>query len=204
MPLAIVILVAGLAAVLRGFVTTHASEPELSVAYATWVLALFTLLLAIGIPVTIWLSTNEQAESDKRFLEQEQDQFYAQLDRTYLEIQKLIIDHPHLGGDPAVLLQNPQAAPEHLTQYDAFALIVWNFIESIHEFTRKGDKPLREHGMPDRLSQSWQCIFEYEGARHAQWFVHPRNQLKFQPAFRDYVATKLESWKQTPPSAPTI
>ncbi len=200
--LAIVILSAGLAGVLLGFVTTRPDNGEVSVAYGTWALALFTFVLAVGIPVTIWLSTKEREESSVRFLEQEQDRFYAQLDGTYLEIQKLIIDHPHLG-DPGVLLRNPEAEPEQLTQYDAFAFIVWNFIESIHDFTRKGEDSPQGRRMTETLTQSWECIVEYEGARHAQWFVRPENQQKFKKTFRDYVASQREGWSAKASARPT-
>ena len=165
--LAVVALLAGVAGILLGFVTTRPDDAEVSVAYGTWALALFTFVLAVGIPVTIWLSTKEREESSVRFLEQEQDRFYAQLDGTYVEIQKLIIDHPHLG-DPAVLLQDPEATPEQLTQYDAFAFIVWNFIESIYDFTSKGDDSPQGRRMTEMLTQSWECIVEYEGDRHEQ------------------------------------
>ena len=200
--LVVVILLAGLAGILLGFATTRPDDAEVSVAYGTWALALFTFVLAVGIPVTIWLSTKEREESSVRFLEQEQDRFYAQLDNTYLEIQKLIIDHPHLG-DPAVLLKNPEANPDQLTQYDAFAFIVWNFIESIYDFTRKGDDSPQGRRMTEMLTQSWECIVEYEGARHAPWFVRTENQQKFKKSFRDYVASKRESWNAKRPPAPT-
>jgi hypothetical protein len=158
------------------------------VAYATWALALFTLVLAIGIPLTIRASTREREESSQRFLEQEQDSFYAQLDSTYLQIQKLIIEHPHLG-DPEKLLEDPAAPPQQLVQYDAFAFIVWNFIESIYDFTRESGDVRSE-----MLSNTWACILEYEGTRHAVWFARPENQRKFKRSFRDYIATKLVKW----------
>ncbi len=188
---AVVILLASLAAIVIGLATTHHDD---SLAYATWVLALLTLFLAVGIPVTISVSTTAQVE-------QEQDQFYAQLDGTYLEIQKLIIDYPHLG-DPAALLKNPEANPEQLTQYDAFAFIVWNFIESIYDFTHKDDDSPQRRRMNDMLSQSWECIVDHEGARHAQWFVLAKNQKKFKKSFCDYVASKLKGWNATLPAAP--
>ena len=193
--LAVVTFVACVGGIALGFATTHPDAADASVAYATWALALFTFVLAVGIPVTIW-------ESSIRSLEQEQDQFYAQLDDTYLEIQKLIIDHPHLG-DPSVLLKNSEATPEHLTQYDAFAFIVWNFIESIYDFTHKGHDSPQGRRKTEMLTQSWQCIVDYEGARHAQWFARPENQQKFKKPFRDYVARQRESWNTAPQPAST-
>ena len=193
--LAVAILVGGLAGLVVGFVASREGA-DTSLAYATWMLAVFTLILAVGIPATISLSAEESKKSSRRSLEQEQDRLYAQLDGTYLEIQRLIIDYPYLG-DPAALLKNPEAKPEQLRQYDAFAFIVWNFIESIHDFTLPG------HRMTDMLSQSWECIVDYEGERHAQWFALDENQKKFKRSFCDHMADKLKRWTATPPPAPT-
>ncbi len=88
----------------------------------------------------------------------------------YLEIQKLVIEHPHLG-DPAAL-SSDAANPEHVTQYDAFAFVVWNFIESIYDFTGNSEDP--------RLTETWQCIIDHEGERHVRWFVQPAERSEIQ------------------------
>jgi len=162
------------------------AEKDASLTYATWALTLVTLLLALGVPLTI-------LDSSKKAREQEQDQFYAQLDGMYLEIQKLVIEHPHLG-DPTAL-SSDAAKPEHVMQYDAFAFVVWNFIESIYDFTRNSEDP--------RLTETWQCIIDYEGERHVRWFVQPQNVPKFKPAFREGMKDKLRLWTARLPPAST-
>jgi hypothetical protein len=185
--------VGAFALVVFGFFWTR-DHDEQSVAWATWALALFTLVLAIGIPLTIRAATREQEESSRQFLKQEQDRFYAQLDNTYLQIQKLIIEHPHLGN-PDELFRNERTTPQQLVQYDAFAFVVWNFIESIHDFTKVGDDDSAEsQDSTGMLSDTWSCILEYEGARHATWFTRPENQRKFKKSFRDHIGSKLDGW----------
>jgi hypothetical protein len=178
---------AGIAAL--GFALTKPDADDASVAYATWALALFTFVLAVGIPVTI-------LDSSHRFREQQKDQFYAQLDGTYGEIQKLVIAYPHLGS-PALLFKNSESKPERLTQYDAFAFIVWNFLESIHDFTRAKDSRSR------MLLETWQSIIDYEGPRHLQWFLRSENQRKFKKPFRDYIDKERKRWSATPPPEST-
>ncbi len=179
--LAIFLGIAGLAAIAWGVVTTEPHSEEASVAYATWALALFTLILAIGVPLTIW-------DSGKKAREQEDDQFYAQLDGMYLEIQKLVIQYPHLG-EPAALLKH--AKPDQVAQYNAFAFVVWNFIESIDDFTRNDAN--------SRLAATWRCIIDYEGERHARWFADTKNKLKFKDAFRENMKDRIARWTLTLP-----
>ena len=199
---AAVILVLGLVGLIVGAVKTYhgvtESDQAAALNYVTLGLALFTLLLAVGVPVTIWMSKKEREEQSILSLEQEQDGFYAQLDGIYLEIQKLIIEHPHLGNPEALL---NRAEPVQVTQYDAFAFIVWNFIESIHDLTgKRGDSP-REHGKTEMLIETWQSIIDYEGARHAEWFLRAENRHKFKESFRDYI--KHKSWIVEPPASKT-
>jgi hypothetical protein len=156
-----------------GYVVTPPDHEAPSVAHATWVLASLTFVLAVGVPLTIW-------DSSKKALAQEQDQFYAQLDDMYLQIQKLIIQHPHLG-EPKKLLQ--EAHPPHLIQYDAFAFAVWNFIESIDDFIRDD----RESS----LATTWQCVIDHEGKNHTPWLERPQNQIKFKPEFVEKMARKF-------------
>lgn len=173
------------------FLTVRGTIPEgMSTAYATWALALLTLVLAVGVPLTI-------RESSRQSLKQERDRFYAQLDDTYLQIQRLIIEYPHLG-EPEKLPSRENATPEQhaqLVQYDAFAFAIWNFIESIHDFTQSTDGSEDEKKSIAMLKETWTCILEYEGARHAAWFRDRKNQRKFKERFWCYVNHKrLDDW----------
>lgn len=116
-----------------------------------------TLILAVGIPYAIRSAGRE-----------ERDTFYATLDRTYFEIQKLVIEHPHLSQpDPA------GKTTEQLIQYDAFALIVWNFLESVFDYSKERKN----------LAETWGCILRHEARVHGAWFRKSDNQLKFKSPF---------------------
>lgn len=131
-------------------------------ALANIVLAIFTIVLAIGIPLTIFYSAR-----------QERDVFYATLDRAYFDIQKTLIEYPHLAVSSSV-----GKTLEQNVQYDAFAFITWNFLESIFDYAEH-NKVLRE---------TWHCILCYEAALHGAWFLEPRNARKFKDRFTAYVA----------------
>ena len=81
-------------------------------ALANLFIALGTVVLAAGIPWSIAVSRRDQ-----------RDTFYATLDQTYFEIQKLIIENPHLGK-----VGHEGKTPEQIAQYDAFAFMTWNFV----------------------------------------------------------------------------
>jgi hypothetical protein len=138
-----------------------AADYDRVLAIANVVIALGTIVLAFGIPYTI-----------REASRQERDTFYATLDRTYFDIQKLQIDYPHLG-----LSDRDTKTPEQITQYNAFAFIVWNFIETIYDYSKE-EKP---------LATTWKCILQYEAQKHAAWFLNPENHPKFKPEFIDYV-----------------
>lgn len=135
-----------------------------TLAVANVLLALFTLILAVGVPLSIAYSAR-----------QERDTFYATLDRAYFDIQKTIVEYPHLANpDPT------SKTPDQITQYDAFAFLTWNFVESIFDYA-EDNAVLRE---------TWDCILRYEAALHGAWFLEPRNRPKFKKKFKDFIEEK--------------
>src|SRR5215472_8806493 len=100
-------------------------SPDTVVAIANTIIALGTIVLAWGILIPIRAAAGQQRDS-----------FYATLDRTYFDIQKLLIDYPHLAQTDC-----SQKTAEQVTQYNAYALMVWNFIETVHDYSEK-DKTL--------------------------------------------------------------
>ena len=62
-------------------------------------------------------------------------------------------------------------------QYDAFAFMVWNFIEAIYDYG-ESDAALKE---------TWGVIMVYEATLHRAWFEDPRNHLKFKDRFRRHI-----------------
>jgi hypothetical protein len=143
---------------LWGFLTT--SHDQL-IAIANVFIAIGTLILAIGVPYAINDSSSKQ-----------RDAFYATMDRAYFDIQKLIIEYPHLASTE---LQDK--SPEEITQYDAFAFIVWNFIESIYDYSKE----------EKNLAETWECILKFESVKHAAWFHRPENRVKFKTSFVHYI-----------------
>lgn len=130
-------------------------------AIANIIIALGTIVLAFGIPWSILYSAREK-----------RDAFYATLDRTYFEIQKAIIDNPHLCRP------NPDGkTADQICQYEAFAYMTWNFLESIFDYA-EDDKVLRE---------TWDCVLRYEACLHGAWFLEPRNRSKFKSRFHDFI-----------------
>jgi hypothetical protein len=128
-----------------------------TVAIANIVIAIGTIVLAVGIPLAIISAGRE-----------ERDTFYATLDRTYFEIQKLIVEHPHLSQP------NPAGkTPEQIIQYDAFAFILWNFIEAIYDYSKQ----------EKLLAVTWGCVLRYEAGAHSAWFRNAENRKKFKPEF---------------------
>lgn len=125
-------------------------------AIATCLLTLATIGLAIGVPWSLRMT-----RMDAR------NRFYSELDKIYLDIQKLIIQMPHLANPQSI--QTPQQA----TQYDAFAFITWNFIESIYDYSQQDESIL----------DTWKCVFLYESRLHREWFDRPENRPKFKERF---------------------
>jgi hypothetical protein len=87
---------------------------------------------------------------------------YTELDRLYLDVVALRIKE----GDR--IASNPSAAHD-------YALLVWNFIEAIHDRCGK-DKVLTE---------TWRPIIEQEGKAHAAWFA--ANKSFFKRPFQKWV-----------------
>ena len=140
---------------------------EAVTALGTVVLALATILLAGGVILEFGRYRGEKraAETNQRH------QFYTQLDSVYYDIQRQIITRPHLA-DPAGEKTASQAV-----QYDAFAFMVWNFIEAIYDY-----------GQSDAdLKETWGVILVHEATLHRAWFENPRNHPKFKDRFRRHI-----------------
>ena len=146
------------------------------IASANILIAFGTIVLAIGIPASIRSARRE-----------ERDTFYATLDRTYFDIQKMIVDHPHLANpDPT------GKSRDQIVQYEAFAFMTWNFIESIFDYAKDDEV----------LTETWHCILDYESDLHSSWFSDPRNHGKFKPRFRDYIRERMQA-RQVPADSAT-
>ena len=109
---------------------------------------------------------------------------YAELDRVYFDLLKIALERPYL------LTAQPPADPLRAREYDAYALMVWNFLETIVD---------RCEGSSDRqLRETWYPIVASENAMHRPWFDLPENRCKFKERFRRYIETHY------PVAAPSV
>ena len=141
-------------------------------AVANIFIAVGTIMLAVGIPYSIKAAACEERAS-----------FYATFDRTYFDIQKLLIDFPQMAQTDC-----SQKTPDQVTQYNAFALMVWNFIETVYDYSEE-DKS---------LAITWDGILRHEARTHSAWFLKPANRPKFK---NEFVAHVEREHLRTNPSA---
>jgi hypothetical protein len=138
--------------------------------------------IVLTVPTSIWLyyrsekgareaARHEELLEKEQFQREERDKFYAQLDETYLRILQMIVVNPRLAD-----ASSARSRGERI-QYDAFAFIMWNFIESIYDFCLN-DEILRN---------TWHCVLECEGAAHAEWFNRGDSRKRFKAEFCDYI-----------------
>jgi hypothetical protein len=150
---------------------------------ALWIAAgsIAQIVLTLGLILSLVIFRADR----KKFKKEERDKFYAQLDSTYMAILKMVVDNPRLGLTPA------HRSPEEQAQYDAFAFIMWNFLESIYDFCL--DDP--------SLKETWDCILVHESAAHAGWFDREENRRKFKRKFRVYIDDEVFSRGGQAPAA---
>lgn len=103
--------------------------------------------------------------------------YYSDLDRLYAEILRLAIDKPHLRS-PAPIVSDSEVLSRGYTpypnsnsgaddladrnlQYEAYAFMVWNFIETIRD--RCADN--------EDLKGTWGPVVGAENAVHRGWFL---------------------------------
>jgi hypothetical protein len=121
---------------------------------------------AIGIVVTLFYSVWS-------FTRTLRDGYYAELDRVYFELLKIALERPYLIDFPAT------PDPKKQREYDAYAFMVWNFVETVFDRCRGwGKKSLRE---------TWFPVIAAENALHRPWFDLPANRSKFKRHFCSFI-----------------
>jgi hypothetical protein len=136
----------------------------------TWTAAgvIATALGSIGIICTLFYSAWTFAKTLR-------EGYYVELDRVYFELLKIGLERPYLLTPP------PPADPTRAKEYEAYAFMVWNFIETVVD---------RCEGTSNRhLRETWYPIVATESALHRAWFDLPENQCKFKERFRRFIAT---------------
>jgi len=124
---------------------------------------------SIGIVVTLFYSVWS-------FRTTLRDVYYAELDREYFELLKIGLDRPELLTFPA----SPD--PAKAQEYSAYAFMVWNFVETIHDRCQGWSKR--------RLRDTWYPIIAAENALHRGWFDLVENRTKFKPSFVQFIETR--------------
>jgi hypothetical protein len=89
----------------------------------------------------------------------------------YFEILKEALAKPHL------VRQNIVRNEEQDVEYDLYAFIVWNFLESIYDRCM----------LDEALQTTWFPIIETEGELHLLWIQNPKNSRKFKKEFLNFI-----------------
>jgi len=101
------------------------------------------------------------------------DSYYAELDRVYFDLLRIGLEHPELLDFP--VSRDPSKARE----YDAYAFMVWNFVETVFDRCQGWSKR--------RLRETWYPVIAEENARHRDWFNLPENRRKFKEPFCRFI-----------------
>jgi hypothetical protein len=102
--------------------------------------------------------------------------YYAELDRVYFELLKTALERPYLLASP------PPMDPVRAKEYDAYAFMVWNFIETVVDRCEaRSNRHLRE---------TWYPIVAAENALHRAWFDLPENRRKFKDRFCRFIEAR--------------
>jgi hypothetical protein len=126
-----------------------------------------TALGSIGIVLTLFYS----AWSFKTTL---REGYYAELDRVYFELLKIGLERPYLRASL------PPADPAKASEYEAYAFMVWNFLETVVDRCNTPSNP--------SLRETWYPVVATESALHRAWFDVPENRRKFKERFCRFIA----------------
>jgi hypothetical protein len=101
------------------------------------------------------------------------ENYYAELDRVYFELLRIGLERPYLLASP------PPLDPAKAKEYDAYAFMVWNFLETVVD---------RCEGSSNRhLRDTWYPVVATENATHRAWFDLPENRRKFKERFWRFI-----------------
>lgn len=97
---------------------------------------------------------------------------YDVFDNLYLDLLKTGMEHPKFRDISKTVNYKAEFSEDELIQYEIYAFITWNFIETILD---KGD---------ENLHITWLPAVKHEAALHIEWFKQPENQIKFKELFQ--------------------
>ncbi len=96
---------------------------------------------------------------------------YSELDGMYSNLLQIALDKPYLVT-PSSKLNSEQSA-----EYDIYAFLVWNFLETISDRCAHNKQ----------LDETWSPVLHTEALRHLAWFKDPENFPKFKKSFHDSI-----------------
>jgi hypothetical protein len=100
--------------------------------------------------------------------------YYAELDRVYFELLKIGLERPYLRAPTS------PTDPARASEYDAYAFMVWNFLETVVD---RCDRV-------SMLRETWYPVVATEGALHRAWFDLAENRRKFKARFCRFIDTR--------------
>jgi hypothetical protein len=134
--------------------------------------------------VAILVSVATCIQAQWEFRKTTEFQKYAELDGTYREILAMAVEKPHL--------RKPEECTggSNLREYDAYAYIVWNFLETVFD---RSDRKGRGDGTKEVvMDPTWKPVFDHESKLHAEWFASGRSEGKFKKPFQDFAIGNLK------------
>lgn len=117
------------------------------------------------------------------YIEDTEDE-YDMLDRSYLRILTLSMNYPRFRDPKLTKDYKASFEGEELIQYETYALIVWNFCETLYD---RGNK---------KNMESWQAVIHNEGDLQRNWMTYPDNASNFKKSFRDFVENGYKDIKK--------
>ena len=102
---------------------------------------------------------------------------YAHLDAMYVDILKEYLAHPQFQ-DVARMKDFQNAFKDEALRYDAFAMLVHNFLESIFDLSVTDDV----------IDPYWAAIFDHHAKLHLKWLL--AGNRPFERAYYDFVRVR--------------
>jgi hypothetical protein len=147
-------------------------------AIATFFSMVALIITLIFTRKTVLLTSLAMQDSLKSFRKTMEASHYTELDHMYCDLLKVALGKPYLTI-PSTL------TAAQSTEYDIYAYMMWNFLETIHD---------RCIGV-EELKATWYPVIDAENRLHRKWFDEERNKHKFKESFKKFVEhNKFKHW----------
>jgi hypothetical protein len=97
--------------------------------------------------------------------------YYAELDRMYFDLLQMAVERPYLLDADAI------TDPMHKREYELYAFMVWNFLETVYD----------RCGRNKQLTETWYPVVAAENQQHRKWFDVAANRTRFKKRFIDFI-----------------